>query len=153
MEAGDEMDVREREKGEISTSSITNSCPSIGCRYIQTLPRKGQSLCRPLCRPRAFLLLSVSSASAAAAACSSVSFTHLLLYVLSSLLLTSPFPPSQSRFSSEERGGSHSCVDGRCGQDAATKEKGSKPRVTREREKGKRRIRLALGRERRTAGR
>lgn len=61
--------------------------------------------------------------------------------------------PSQSRFSSEERGGSHSCVDGRCGQDAATKEKGSKPRVTKEREKGKRRIRLALRRERRTAGR
>lgn len=55
---------RERERGEISTSSITNSYPSIGCRYIQTLLRKGQSLCRPLCRPRAFLLLSLSTAVA-----------------------------------------------------------------------------------------
>lgn len=51
---------------EISTSSITNSCPSIGCRYIQTLLRKGQSLCRPLCRPRAFLLLSLSTTAVAA---------------------------------------------------------------------------------------
>lgn len=69
------------------TSSITNSCPSIGCRYIQTLPRKGQSLCRPLCRPRAFLLLSLSTAAAAAPP----SFAHplsfsrlLLLHLLSS---------------------------------------------------------------------
>lgn len=67
MEKGQSVSGRKRrrmskgEVGEISTSSITNSCPSIGCRYIQTLPRKGQSLCRPLCRPRAFLLLSLST--------------------------------------------------------------------------------------------
>lgn len=75
-----------------------------------------------------------------------------LSLIFSCALISFPYTsfPSQSRFSSEKRGGSHSC-DGRCGQDAATKEKGSKPRVTKEREKGKLRIRLALRRERRTA--
>lgn len=85
------------------------------------------------CRRRLFLRLFHSSS---------------LVYALISFPYTSF--PSQSRFSSEKRGGSHSCVDGRCGQDAATKEKGSKPRVTKERERGKLRIRLALRRERRT---
>lgn len=96
---------------EISTSSITNSCPSIGCRYIQTLPRKGQSLCRPLCRPRAFLLLSLSTTAAAAPPS-----LLILSRDLASSFYTS-FPP-QSRFSSVEKGGPHSCADGRCGQDA-----------------------------------
>lgn len=43
-----------REGSKISTSSIINSCSFIGCRYIQTLPRKDHSLCRRLCRPSYF---------------------------------------------------------------------------------------------------
>ena len=60
------------------TSSITNSCPSTSCRYIQTSPRKGQSLCRPLCRPLAFPTPLV---------------ILLLLLLLHLLFLLSPFPP------------------------------------------------------------
>lgn len=101
-----------REGGEISTSSITNSCPSIGCRYIQTLPRKGQSLCRPLCRPRAFLLLSLSTAVAPPPR----SLTPISSDALASSFYTS-FPPQSRQFSSVKRGGPHSCADGRCGQD------------------------------------
>lgn len=100
--------VDEGEVGEISASSITNSCPSIDCRYIQTLLRKGQSLCRPLCRPRAFLLLSLSSLPPPPPPSSLLHLYFILSRALAFSFYTS-FPP-QSRFSSVERGGPHSSI-------------------------------------------
>lgn len=102
--------IDEGEVGEISTSSITNSCSSIGCRYIQTLPRKGQSLCRPLCRPRAFLLLSRYPLSLPPSPPSPPPPLLHLYFILSRAIASSfytSFPP-QSRFSSVEREGPHS---------------------------------------------